>query len=188
MRLSTKSVAFSIILIALGLALSPFYIVVGPTKPLPWQHMINVIAAIFLGPWYAIFIAFVISLIRNMTGTGTLFAFPGAIPGALVVGCVYYFIRKTDYAALTEPIGTAIGALLSALIVSGGFLTPVPSFWGIQAQWILLLIAFLVSSIPGSILGFILVKALRRAGFTEIISPKEASPKGASRKESSRNG
>lgn len=180
MHISPRKITFSIVLIALGVALSLFIFPVGPTRLFPFQHMINAIAGIFLGPWYAVLIAFFIGVIRNIIHTGSLFAFPGGIPGALVVGCVYYFIRKTDYAVLTEPIGTAFGALLSALIVAAGFLPPIPPFWGIEAQWILFLIAFLISSIPGSILGFVVVRVLRRTRFAEIIPLKEVPEKESS--------
>ncbi|HHW92421.1 MAG TPA: energy coupling factor transporter S component ThiW, partial [Firmicutes bacterium] len=53
------------------------YIPAGFSKCFPIQHTINILAAVLLGPWYGVSIAFVTSLLRNILGTGTLLAFPG---------------------------------------------------------------------------------------------------------------
>ena len=39
----------------------------------------NVVAAVVLGPWWAVVIAAVIGVIRNVMGVGTVLAFPGGI-------------------------------------------------------------------------------------------------------------
>lgn len=163
----SRRIALSAILIALGVALSifPGSIPIGPTRVLPYQHMINVIAAILLGPWYAAGIATAIGVLRVGLGVGTVFAFPGGIPGALLVGIIYHYVRKSDLAALTEPVGTGIGALTSALMVQPLFgLRGIPPLFGLTAQWQLFLVSFWLSSIPGAILGFVIVVALRKRG------------------------
>ena len=71
---------------AAGVVLSVVSIPMGPTKCFPFQHTINVLAGILLGPWWAVGAAFTTSVIRNMMGTGSLFAFPGSMFGALFVG------------------------------------------------------------------------------------------------------
>jgi energy-coupling factor transport system ATP-binding protein len=166
--LEAKKMALATILTALAVALSPIFFPVGPTKCFPWQHMINVLAGILLGPWYAVAVATIAGVLRNLTGMGTIFAFPGGIPGALIVGLVYKFLQKvaprwSDLAAFTEPIGTGlIGAALSALIVAplafghGVIKTVMPLTWFI--------IAFSVSSIAGTILGFLVLIGLRKSG------------------------
>ena len=55
----------------------------------PVQHMVNILCAVLLGPWYGFGVAFAASLIRNLTGLGSLLAFPGSMLGALVCGLVY---------------------------------------------------------------------------------------------------
>jgi len=84
----------------------------------------------------------------------------GGIPSALVVGFVYRYVKKTDFAALTEPLGTVfIGATISTLVVApylGKAFTVV--FW-----WV----AFAASSVPGSILGYVVLKALRMSGLSD---------------------
>jgi len=156
-----RRTALSAVLTATAVILSPLYIPVGTTKCFPAQHMINGIAGVILGPWYASMIALTTGIIRNALGLGTIYAFPGGIPGAFIVGLLHIYI-KNDYAALTEPLGTVfIGATISALLFAPwqGHPFSLSFFW----------IAFASSSIPGSILGFIVLKALRRTGVIERI-------------------
>jgi len=166
-KLNTLNISMSIVLTAVAIVLSPFYIPVGPTKCYPAQHMINAISGVLLGPWYAITIATIAGIIRNLLGTGTIFAFPGGIPGAFIVGVFHKYILKKDYAALIEPLGTAIGAFLSALLVA-----PIAFQFGIIKSIMPLqvfLIAFLLSSIPGTLIGFTIILFLRKTG---IVIPK----------------
>jgi energy-coupling factor transport system ATP-binding protein len=55
--MKTKNIARAVILVAIAVALSPFFIPVGISKCFPAQHMVNVLAAVMLGPWYAVVIA-----------------------------------------------------------------------------------------------------------------------------------
>lgn len=148
---------------AIAVILSGIYFPIGPTKCFPFQHAINAVCGVLLGPWYASIAAIIAGVIRNMLGTGTIFAFPGGIPGALVVGIVHRFWSK-DYAAFTEPLGTGpIGASISAFIVA--------PWIGKSMPFLTFQIAFLASSIPGCILGFLVLRILRKTGafkFTEI--------------------
>ncbi|RLE53842.1 MAG: energy coupling factor transporter S component ThiW [Candidatus Methanomethylicota archaeon] len=149
-----RKLALTAVFSALGVILSPAFFVVGPTKCYPFQHMINGLAGVLLGPWYAGLSALITGIIRNMLGTGTIFAFPGGIPGGVVVGLVYKLIRR-DEAALSEPIGTFIGALISAFIVGpAAGKTMAPEAF---------IVAFLASSIPGSILGYLALKVVKKA-------------------------
>ncbi|MEM1994767.1 MAG: energy coupling factor transporter S component ThiW [Nitrososphaerales archaeon] len=166
-----KKVALLAVFIALGVALSiyPGSIPVGPTKVFPFQHMINGILGVILGPWYAAVAALVIGVLRISIGTGTIFALPGGIPGAIVVGILYRYMSKSRWVPLTEPLGTGIGALVSAFIVAPIIhAPPIPAaawaWLGLTAQWQLFLAAFWASSVPGAILGFIVVLALEKRG------------------------
>ncbi|WP_286846141.1 MULTISPECIES: energy coupling factor transporter S component ThiW [Aminobacterium] len=151
-----KKLTVAGLLASAGVLLSGVYIPFGPTKCFPFQHTINAFSGILLGPWWAASIAFVTSFIRNMMGTGSLFAFPGSIPGALMVGFTYRLFKK-DWAALAEPLGTGpIGATLSALVI-GPAIEKTPALGGLQ-------MAFLASSIPGALLGYGLVVLTKRMG------------------------
>ena len=68
------------LLVAIGtLSAHLIYIPAGISKCFPVQHAINVLGAVILGPGYATAVAFVISCLRNMFGTGSLLAFPGSM-------------------------------------------------------------------------------------------------------------
>lgn len=156
--METRKVAYAVVLAALIVALSPLFFPVAGAKVLPWQHMVNVLAGVLLGPWYAVAIALVAAIIRNALGLGTLFAFPGGMIGAFLVGYTYKFTRNIYLAAVGEIIGTGIlGALVSTLIVA-------PAFMNRPMEATALIIPFLASCIPGSILGVIGLIILERAG------------------------
>lgn len=169
-----KRIALIALLISLGVALSiypgPIPVGAGP-KLYPFQHMINGISGVILGPWYGAFVALAIGILRVSIGTGTVHAFPGGIPGAIIVGLVYRYIMKRNTAALFEPIGTSVGAFISALIVAPlTGLTIKVSFFGLTAQWQLFLVSFLFSSIPGATIGYLILTALKKRGILERIS------------------
>ncbi len=167
--MDTRRVVLAGVCAALPVVLSfvPGSIPVAGAKVLPWQHMTNVIAGVMLGPWYAALAATIAALLRNLFGVGTLLAFPGSIPGAIVVGLAYRLVRK-PWAGLLEPLGTGpIGATLGALVVAPMFMhmaTPLPA----------LLIAFLASAIPGALLGYLVLQALNRVGVVQAMATSGA--------------
>ncbi|MEJ5292930.1 MAG: energy coupling factor transporter S component ThiW [Candidatus Methanosuratincola sp.] len=165
LKTPTYRIVLSSILVALGVSLSifPGAFPIGPTRVFPFQHMINVVSGILLGPLNAGVVAGLIGMIRIGIGTGTFFALPGGIPGAVVVGIAYKYLMRREAAGLTEPLGTAFGALLSALLVAPLIGTPpMQPFLGLTAQWQLFTIFFLMSSVPGALMGYLVVLALKR--------------------------
>ncbi|RQD74913.1 MAG: energy coupling factor transporter S component ThiW, partial [Halanaerobium sp. MSAO_Bac5] len=87
-----KKLTFAALLIALGtISGHLIYIPVGIAKAFPVQHLINVLSAVLLGPAYAVWNAFAISLFRNILGTGSLLAFPGSMIGAFLAAYLYKF-------------------------------------------------------------------------------------------------
>lgn len=164
---STRRISVIVVFIALGVVLSPLNILMGPTKAFPMQHMINAIVGVLFGPFYAAFVAAAIGTIRITLGVGTIFSYPGGIPGGLVVGLFHRYVKNTDYAAFLEPIGTSIGAIFSALIVVQFLPRAMPPIFGIQNQVALWVIYWLFSCVPGSVLGFFVIKVMRRIGIVE---------------------
>ena len=146
---------------ATAVLLSGIHFPVGPIKAFPFQHMVNIVAGVMIGPWYAAIAALIAGIIRNAIGTGTIFAFPGGIPGAIVVGLVFRWVRR-DWAALTEPVGTGFIGVPLTVFLLGPIL-------GKQFAFALLFPAFMMSSVPGSIIGYVLLKALRR---TNVLNPQ----------------
>lgn len=145
----TYRLAFSGVLIALGVTLSTFYIPVGVSKCFPVQHLINIIGAVVLGPQYALLNAFVISVIRNMTGLGSLLAFPGSMIGALLAGYAYKLSGNHRLAALGEIIGTGL--------IGGTVATPFAALlMGKETALFFFLMPFIISSLAGTVMALIL--------------------------------
>lgn len=163
MGMDTRTVARAMVLVALGVAVSPFTsIPIGIARINPAQHFINVVAAVLLGPWWATGIAMAIGLLRNAMGTGTLLAFPGGMIGAFLAGLLYRLSRKTYLGALGELIGTGfLGAIASALLVAPVFMKKTMAMGG-------LVVAFCGSSLLGAILGLAALRLLERAGYVQL--------------------
>jgi len=161
--MDTRKVARAVILVAIGVALSPFTsIPIGIAKINPAQHFVNVLGAVLLGPWWAIGIALIIGILRNALGTGTLLAFPGGMIGAFLAGFFYRYSQNIYIAALGEIIGTGLlGAIASALIVA-----PVLMKKGMAMG--ALIITFSGSTFLGSIIGVLALKLLERAGIAKL--------------------
>lgn len=153
-----RKLTLSGIFIALGVALSPYSIPIGAAKCFPVQHLINVMSAVLLGPLYAVFNAFTISLLRNIFGLGSLLAFPGSMLGALLASLLYKKWRNYRLAALGEVVGTGLIGSIVAF--------PVATFvMGKEVGAFFFILPFLVSTGVGSFVALIImeVSALQKA-------------------------
>lgn len=151
---NTQKLAHVGIFTALGVILGTISFPVGPAKVAPFQHFINVITGTILGPWWASLTAFFIGILRMSLGVGTIFSIPGGIPGAFTVGLMYKIV-KNDWAAFSEPLATVfIGGTLSSLF----FGSLINIHKGVVGFWI----AFAPSTLVGTTLGFLILKALRK--------------------------
>jgi energy coupling factor transporter S component ThiW len=156
--MKTKNVALAVILVAVAVALSPIFIPVGIAKCFPAQHMVNVLAGVMLGPLYAVVIATISAILRNILGLGTLLAFPGGMIGAFLAGLAFREFKNIYVAGAGEVIGTGLlGALASAWIVA-------PVFMGKSMAMATLIIAFSISTLGGTVFGVIALHLLRKAG------------------------
>ena len=163
MKSSTRTIAQAVILVAIGVALAPFTsFPVGIALVNPTQHFVNILAAVLLGPWWAVAIAAIIGVIRNAMGVGTLLAFPGGMIGALLAGLLYRRTRNLYAAAGGEIVGTGILAAL----VSGWLVAPL--LMGRQMPMLALLASFLGSTVLGTILGLLALKLLERVGYVQL--------------------
>ena len=159
---STQKLAIAGVLTAAAVAGSLISVPVAGSKCAPVQHMVNVFAAVMLGPWWGIGIAFCASLIRNLLGIGSLLAFPGSMVGALCCGLVYKYSKKVFPTCFAEAFGTGILGGIAAYPVAK-YVMGVPDI-GVFVY----VVPFLISTVAGSVLAFILVTALKKAGVTEI--------------------
>ncbi|WP_066064513.1 energy coupling factor transporter S component ThiW [Neobacillus soli] len=147
----THKLTLTAMMIAIGtISSNLLYIPVGFTKVFPVQHFLNVLSAVLLGPYYAVAQAFCVSLLRNLMGTGSIFAFPGSMVGALLAALLFWKTRKFYLAFIGEVIGTGIiGALLSYPIAT--------LLLGQKATLFGFIPLFIFSSFAGALLGFVIL-------------------------------
>lgn len=132
----------------------------GVARAYPVQHAVNVMAAVILGPGPAVSVAFLIGLLRNMLGLGTLLAFPGGMVGAFLAGWLYRLTKRKGLAALGEAIGTGIIGALFAVPFARILL-------GSSAGAFFFIPSFLVSSISGALIGWFVVSKVNQANLLE---------------------
>ena len=144
----TRRLALAGVFTALAIVGSFLSFPVAGSKCAPVQHIINILAAVTLGPWYSVGIAFCASLLRNLLGLGSLMAFPGSMCGALLCGLVYDRFRNLIPTLWAEVFGTGIiGGLLAwpvAVLLMG---KPAGSI-----AFYAYVVPFLVSTIGGSLI------------------------------------
>ena len=128
------------------------------SKCAPVQHMVNILCAVFLGPWYGLSAAFAASLLRNLLGLGSLLAFPGSMCGALLCGLVYWRTKNLPATLTAEVLGTGVLGGLAAYPVAKELMGLTPETYTVY------IIPFLISTAAGSILAGLLVYALRKNG------------------------
>ena len=146
MRLNIKKLALAGMMTALGVCLSTFSIPVGASRCFPVQHLLNVLAGVFLGPGYALGFAASTALLRNLLGTGSLLAFPGSMCGAF--------------------LGAFAGELLGTGILGGMLCYPVALLLmgNQEAALFTYVFPFLISTTGGCILAALFLGALCKSG------------------------
>lgn len=156
---NVKKLAYAAVLCAIAVVGSLFSFPVFGSKCAPVQHMVNILCAVLLGPWYGVSVAFVASLIRNLLGIGSLLAFPGSMFGALLCGIAFYKTHNTWITYVAEVIGTGILGGLCAYPIAIAFMGQSAG----NIAFYTYVIPFLISTVGGSILSCIIVEALKKA-------------------------
>lgn len=163
-----KKLVLAAIFAAVAVVGSLFSFPIFGSKCAPIQHLVNILCAIFLGPWYGLAAAFVASLIRNLLGLGTLLAFPGSMCGALLAGLLYQYGKKLPFAYIGEVVGTGIiGGMLSypiAAFVMGNEAAALFTF----------VVPFLISTCGGTILAILITVSMAKAGVLEQLKTQIA--------------
>lgn len=155
---SVKKLALAGILCAVAVVGSMFSFPVFGSKCAPVQHMVNVLCAVFLGPWYGVIAAFAASLLRNLLGLGSLMAFPGSMCGALLCGLAYWRTKNLPATLAAEVLGTGVIGGLAAYPVAKQLMGLTPETYTVY------IVPFLISTVAGSILAGALIFALQRSG------------------------
>jgi energy coupling factor transporter S component ThiW len=147
----THKLTLTAMLIAIGtLSSNVLFIPIGFTKVFPIQHFLNVLSAVLLGPIYAVAQALCVSILRNIMGTGSIFAFPGSMVGALLAGLLFMKTKKIYMAFFGEVIGTGIiGAMLAYPIAT--------LLLGQNATVFGFIPLFIFSSIAGALIGWLIL-------------------------------
>ena len=156
-RNAILKLALAGVLCAVAVVGSMFSFPVFGSKCAPVQHMVNILCAVLLGPWWGVGVAFVASLLRNLLGLGSLMAFPGSMCGALLFGVVFWKWKELIPTLVAEVFGTGvIGGLLAYPV---GIL-----FMNVDAGSVAFtayIIPFLISTVAGSVLAGVLIFALK---------------------------
>lgn len=155
--MNTRKLVLMAMFVAVSAAGSAFVsIPAGIARAYPIQHAVNVVAAVLFGPAAAVLIAFLTAIVRVLTGTGSLLAFPGGMIGALLAGMMYAKFGKIAFAAIGEVIGTGIIASLVAVPYARLLM-------GTELASLFFLPAFFVSSTTGAVLGLVIVSRLMKS-------------------------
>lgn len=153
-----KKLTITAVLAAVAVVGSMFSFPVFGSKCAPIQHLVNVLCAVLVGPWYALAQAFLASLIRNVLGLGSPLAFPGSMCGALLSGLLFRYGKALPFAYVGEIIGTGIiGGMLSypvAYFVMGNKAAAIFTF----------VIPFLISTCGGTLMAIVITTALKKTG------------------------
>ncbi len=123
----------------------------------PFQHFVDVVAAVLLGPWYACAAAFVTGVLRMMTGRD-IQAVAGAVFGPILGGWLYRKTGKLWLVWLGEVIGTGVcGAVTSYHLLR--------IFYGMDMQdWRYFIPFYTPSAVVGGLMGVAVVLLLTRMG------------------------
>lgn len=158
-----KKLTLTALFAAIAVVGSLFSFPVLGSKCAPVQHLVNIMCSIFLGPWWGLAAAFIASLIRNLTGLGTVLAFPGSMCGALLSGLLYKFGKKLPFAFVGEVVGTGI--------IGGMLAYPVAAFvlGNDTAALFTFVVPFLISTCGGAIIAIVVVAAFKKAGLFQFL-------------------
>lgn len=153
---STLKMVVLSMLVAIGVVISPILRIEGMC---PMAHLINVVSAVLLGPWYAFFCAALIGIIRMMFMGIPPLALTGAVFGAMLSGILYRISKgKLIFAVIGEIIGTGfIGAIVSYPVMA--------VLWGRSGLTCMFYVpSFLGGTVIGSSIAFILLLQLSKTG------------------------
>lgn len=161
--------------VGLGVVISPILRVEGMC---PMAHFINVVCAVFLGPWYAFLCASIIGVLRMMLMGIPPLALTGAVFGAFLSGVFYRLSKGKLVAAVAgEVIGTGIiGALVSYPVMT--------VLWGKEGlSWMFYVPSFICGTLIGGSIAFVFLRKFADNGmlvrFQEMLGSKSYADKGS---------
>ena len=153
-RVKTRKLILAAMFACLAFVLNTF--VYFPSMA-PFQHFVDVLAAVFLGPWYACASAFLCGVMRMMSGR-TIQAITGAVFGPILGGLLYRKTKNIYLVWVGEVIGTGVvGAIASYPLMK--------LFYGLDAQSPFYYIPFYTpAAVVGAAMGVMVLLVLKRGG------------------------
>ena len=126
----------------------------------PFQHFIDVMAAVFLGPWYACAAAFLCGVMRMLSGR-TIQAVVGAIFGPILGGLLYRKFHNFWVVLIGEIVGTGfLGAMTAYPLMR--------AFYGLDVHSPFYYIPFYTpSAVVGGCMGVAVLLILKRTGMLD---------------------
>lgn len=154
-KLSTRKMVTAGMLACLAFVLNTF--VYFPAMA-PFQHFVNVVAAVVLGHWYGCVAALVCGLLRMLSGR-TIQAVVGAIFGPILGGVLYKKFHNVWLVLVGEVIGTGIiGALAAYPLMT--------IFYDLEeVAWYYYVPFYTPSAIVGALMGVAVILTLKKSGF-----------------------
>jgi len=153
-RVATRKLVLTAMFACLAFVLNTF--VYFPAMA-PFQHFVDVMAAVFLGPWYACAAAFLCGVMRMISGR-TIQAVVGAIFGPIVGGLLYRKFHNFWVVLAGEVFGTGILGAMTAYPL-------MKMFYGLDAQSPFYYIPFYTpSAVVGGCMGVAVLLILKRTG------------------------
>ncbi|MCD8369599.1 MAG: energy coupling factor transporter S component ThiW [Clostridiales bacterium] len=143
-------------LVALGVIISPILRVEGMC---PMAHLINIVCAVLLGPWYSLLCATVIGILRMIFMGIPPLALTGAVFGAFFSGVFYRVSNgRLIFGVLGEIFVTGIiGAIVSAPVMT--------ALWGYEGLTLFYYVpSFICGTLIGGSVAFLLLKQLAKNG------------------------
>lgn len=123
----------------------------------PFQHFVNVLAAVFVGPYYGFAAALLCGVLRMLSGR-TIQAVIGAVFGAFLSGLFYQKTKKLVFAVIGEVIGTGFISAMAAY-------PAMKYLYGMDLQSPFYYIPFYApSSMMGAFLAVLVLGLLKRSG------------------------
>ncbi|MEG1658332.1 MAG: energy coupling factor transporter S component ThiW [Oscillibacter sp.] len=152
--LSLRKMVLTAMFACLAFVLSTF--VYFPSMA-PFQHFVNVLAAVFVGPYYAFAAALLTGIMRMLCGR-TIQAVVGAVFGAFFAGLCYRKTKRLWAAVAGEVFGTGFLSAMAAYPL-------MRLFYGLDAQSPFYYIPFYApSSLMGALLAVAVLGILKRSG------------------------
>ncbi len=163
---NTKKLALAGVFCAIAVVGSFLSFPIFGSKCAPVQHMVNILCAITLGPWWGVLVAFCASLIRNLLSLGTLLAFPGSMFGALLCGLAFWKTKNTWLTYLAEVFGSSVLGGLCAYPVAILFMGKSAG----DIAFYVYIVPFLISTAGGAILSAVIVESLKKCNVIPQLS------------------